>query len=156
MDQNYSLVTCDAHLAEFEMTAPPSRNEDTVSVVIPVRNRENSVEFAVRSALSQTRQVDEIIIINDGSTDGTARILDELAESSSIVKPIHLPSASGAAAARNIGLTRAKSAWIAFLDSDDVWLPDKIQCQMDAANKSEDILGVFTGIRYVPRAGSIQ
>jgi glycosyltransferase involved in cell wall biosynthesis len=68
---------------------------------------------------------------------------------------VHLSKASGAAAARNFGIKQATSVWIAFLDSDDAWLPDKIERQMKAVSSSPDIAGVFTGIRYVPRIGSV-
>lgn len=137
------------------MNAPSSPAEDTISVVIPVRNREASVSFAIDSALCQTLRVHEIIVVNDGSTDGTADILNKISQSNPIVRPIHLPSASGAAAARNVGIKNARSVWIAFLDSDDAWLPEKLERQVNAVSHSTDIVGVFTGIRYVPRVGSI-
>jgi glycosyltransferase involved in cell wall biosynthesis len=93
-----------------------------ISVVIPTYNRAAPVCEAVESVLSQSHAADEVIVVDDGSTDGTA---DALATFGRRIILIRQPNA-GVSAARNAGIARARSDWIAFLDSDDVWLPHRL------------------------------
>jgi glycosyltransferase involved in cell wall biosynthesis len=90
-----------------------------ISAVIPTYNRAALVCRAVESVLSQEGPPDELIVVDDGSTDGTA---EALARFGSRVRRIHRPNA-GVAAARNAGVLAAAGQWIALLDDDDVWLP---------------------------------
>lgn len=92
------------------------------SVVIPVYNRRDLLTRALDSALQQTRPAEEIIVVNDGSTDGTEKVLEDYADQ---IKTIAQPN-RGVSAARNAGIRIANGSWIAFLDSDDAWLPDKL------------------------------
>lgn len=94
-----------------------------VSVVTPVRNREGEVCRAIRSVLSQTYEELEMLVVDDHSTDGTPRVVDELAAGDSRVRLLHVLKGAGAQAARNTGIRAATGEFIAFLDSDDEWLP---------------------------------
>ena len=96
-----------------------------ISVVIPVYNREILVKRAIDSVLNQSRPADEIIIVNDGSTDKTADVLKEYG---SQIRVIHEEN-NGVSAARNRGIDEAEGYWIALLDSDDEWLPEKLSVQ---------------------------
>jgi len=96
-----------------------------ISVIIPTFNSASFVADAVASALEQTYPPLEVIVIDDGSTDNTQEIL---APHWNVIRYVKQPNA-GAAAARNRGLDIAKGDWVAFLDSDDVWLPEKLEKQ---------------------------
>jgi glycosyltransferase involved in cell wall biosynthesis len=99
-----------------------------VSVIIPTYNRRTLVARAVRSAIAQTRTVEEIIVIDDGSTDGTGEALQ--AAFGDRVRYVWQPNA-GVAAARNHGLRLARGRYLALLDSDDEWLPEKTRRQVE-------------------------
>lgn len=100
-----------------------------VSVVIPTYNRRAQVRLAVESALAQSRPADEIIVVDDGSTDGTAMWLrDHFGEEIKLIIQDNL----GVAAARNTGIASARFELVAFLDSDDVWTPEKLAVQVPA------------------------
>jgi glycosyltransferase involved in cell wall biosynthesis len=93
-----------------------------ISVVIPVFNRANMISKALNSVLSQSRKADEIIVIDDCSTDDTKEVLKMY----NSVKIIRQETNRGVAAARNAGISAAKYEWIAFLDSDDIWKKNKL------------------------------
>ncbi|MCR5414951.1 MAG: glycosyltransferase [Kiritimatiellae bacterium] len=95
----------------------------TVSAIIPVYNGELYVKRAVESALAQTLRDIEVICVDDGSTDGTAAILDALASSDPRVKVLHRPN-EGVSAARNAGMDAAQGRYIAFIDADDELEPE--------------------------------
>ncbi len=102
-------------------------NEALVSVIIPAFNSEKYITECIDSVLTQTYQNIEIIIVNDGSTDNTVDIVSEYKNDQ--IKLFHQKN-SGAAAARNHGIKQASGVWIAFIDADDIWLPDKLQKQL--------------------------
>jgi len=103
--------------------------EFRVSVVIPTFNRSDVLDRAINSVLSQTCKVDEIIVVDDGSVDGTR----ELVSSWRHEKIVYIAQKNlGVSHARNAGIKRAKGNWIAFLDSDDEWHPVKLERQMTA------------------------
>lgn len=102
-----------------------------VSVVIPVFNRAATVERAVRSVLEQSPPVLEVLVIDDGSTDETARVVGQIAAQDSRIRYVRQPHA-GANAARNRGIELAEGTLVAFQDSDDEWLPGKLQAQLTA------------------------
>lgn len=95
-----------------------------ISVVIPLYNKAAYVARAVTSVLSQTRVPREVIVVDDGSTDDGARIVDGLG--SSIVRTVRQPN-QGPGVARNTGLLHASGDWVALLDADDVWLPNHLE-----------------------------
>lgn len=97
-----------------------------ISVVIPSFDRRSVLPRALDSVLAQTLEVDEVIVVDDGSTDGTAEMVSsEFPEARLIVQGNH-----GVSAARNRGIEVASGEWIAFLDSDDEWRPEKIERQV--------------------------
>jgi len=97
----------------------------SVSVVIPTHNRRARVRAAVESALAQRGCDFEVIVVDDGSTDGSAEELADLGAAITLLERPH----SGVSAARNAGAARATGTWLAFLDSDDLWLPGKLAAQ---------------------------
>lgn len=104
-----------------------------VSVIIPVFNRRDLIPRAIDSVLRQTFRAFEIIIVDDGSTDGTgALIADRYASDVRLVAQAH----GGVSRARNAGIRAAQYDWLAFLDSDDEWLPQKLQQQMACLQRS--------------------
>lgn len=92
------------------------------TVVIPVRNRRDALQRAVRSVLAQTVVPREIIVVDDASTDGTAEVARGLP-----VRLLHQTSALGSGAARNRGIAEASTEYVAFLDSDDEWFPEHLE-----------------------------
>lgn len=97
-----------------------------VSVILPAYNRAGWVARAVLSVLSQTHQRLELLAVDDGSTDGTRRVLEGFGPRVTILEQTH----AGAEAARNLGLERARGEFVAFIDSDDVWYPDRLSSQL--------------------------
>jgi glycosyltransferase involved in cell wall biosynthesis len=97
-----------------------------VSVIIPTYNRAQCISNAIDSVLYQTYKHYEIIVVDDGSTDDTLKVLEKYSD---IVRTFKQNN-SGVAAARNLGIKMARGEWIAFLDSDDRWLPDKLNKQI--------------------------
>ncbi|MCF7797586.1 MAG: glycosyltransferase [Lentisphaeria bacterium] len=99
-----------------------------VTVVIPTFNRQHILGRAIQSVLKQTLPPQEIIVVDDGSTDETASVLETFSENITI---LNLSENYGVSHARNRGIERAKSAWIALLDSDDYWDETKLARQAD-------------------------
>ena len=99
---------------------------ESISVIIPTYNRAYCLSRAIDSVLAQSHPVEKICVIDDGSTDGTQQLLQ------SNYPQIHYirQENKGVSAARNEGIRKIKSQWIAFLDSDDEWLPQKIEKQL--------------------------
>lgn len=101
--------------------------KELISVIIPVYNGECFLGEAIESVLAQTYRPLELIVVDDGSTDRTS----EIARSYPQITYIRQPN-GGAASARNRGIQAARGEYLAFLDSDDVWLPGKLTLQMEA------------------------
>jgi len=107
----------------------------TISTIIPTHNRVYLVRRALQSVALQTRPPDETIVVDDGSTDTTAEMIAcEFPE----VRCISQANA-GVSAARNAGIAASRGGWIALLDSDDEWMPKKLELQMDAILKHPDL-----------------
>jgi glycosyltransferase involved in cell wall biosynthesis len=117
-----------------------------VSAVIPTHNRAHLVTRAIHSALAALERGDEIIVVDDGSTDGTAAAVEAFGP------PVHLMRLPhrGAGAARNAGLDAARGPFVAFLDDDDEWFPDKIALQRAFLERRRDVLFAFSdfGVRF--------
>ena len=107
-----------------------------VSVVIPTRGRSQLVSRAVVSALTQTERKIEVIVVIDGPDPATEAELDRIVNqefSDSRLVKVSLDQSVGGAEARNIGVRTARGRWVALLDDDDEWLPNKLQAQLEAA-----------------------
>lgn len=102
-----------------------------VSIIIPAYNAADYILQTLDSVLAQTVQDFEIIVINDGSKDSTADILDTISQTEPRINVVHKQN-SGVADTRNKGLEIAQGEYIAFLDADDIWLSNKLQVQIDA------------------------
>lgn len=108
----------------------PRSDSELVSVVIPTRNRGGQLETAVRSVLAQTWKNLEIMVIDDASTDETADVLRRMVALDSRVMSFRNDVSLGGARARNQGVELTKGEYVAFLDDDDVWHPDKLTAQV--------------------------
>jgi len=108
-----------------------------VSVVIPVHNRASDLRNALNSILTQGLDV-EIIFVDDASTDQSPATIRELASLHSSVRFELLSNNRGGGFARNVGIDMAAGKWVAFLDSDDLWLPNKLATQIDALEKASN------------------
>ena len=134
-----------------------SRNTNTlISVVIPVFNRSNLIVSAMDSVVSQTYRPIELVVVDDGSTDDTLTVLDQwqrsLVKGSGIQIKVVRQKNSGANAARNKGIVEASGEYIAFLDSDDCWLVDKLSRQWAIFDDVANPGGVYCGLRNVDLA----
>lgn len=107
-----------------------------VSVIIPAYNAEAFLTEAIQSVLAQTITDWELFIVDDCSTDGTAAISQRFSKQDPRIISIRNESNLGAAGTRNVGLERAAGKWVAFLDSDDLWHPDKLGKQLWEANET--------------------
>jgi glycosyltransferase involved in cell wall biosynthesis len=106
----------------------------SIAAVIPVHNGAALIRRSIDSVCAQSHPVDELIVVDDGSSDGTAEVLRTYGER---IRCIH-QSNKGVAAARNAGINSATSTWIAFLDHDDEWLPQKLDEQLCALRANPD------------------
>jgi hypothetical protein len=147
-------ATTTAGSGEFGTMLTPSRaspNEPAlaVSVVIPTYNRAHLVPNALRSVLAATRDGDEVIVVDDGSTDDTESALAPWRDR---IRYVRVPN-GGAGAARNHGVSIATAPLVAFLDSDDEWLPDKLELQRALMAARPEILFCFSDFSMRNAAG---
>lgn len=121
-----------------------------VSVVIPVYNSSKTIEKVLQSVVDQTAitEILEVIVIDDGSVDSSAEIINSFIKSHSNVNIIYVKKENGGvSSARNLGMRTARGEFIAFLDSDDLWLPNKIERQLEIMDAAPDIF--FLGTAYL-------
>ena len=115
-----------------------------VSVNIPTHNRSELLRVAIQSVLQQTFQDFEIVVVDDASTDNTEDVVNNFGDQR--IKYIRHKTNQGEATTRNTGLKNGKGVYIAFLDDDDEWLPDKLQMQVAILDHSpKEVGGVYTG-----------
>lgn len=106
-------------------------SKDLVSVITACYNSEKYISETINSVLNQTYQNWELILVDDCSTDNTISVVKELMQENKRIKLLQLDKNSGAAVARNTAIKDAKGTFIAFLDSDDKWLPKKLELQLN-------------------------
>ena len=123
-----------------------------VSVIIPTHNRLNLLKIALNSVLEQTIDNIEIVIINDASCDGTKEFLKNLSYEK--VRYINNESPLGGGAARNLGIKLATGKFIAFLDDDDTWMPDKLQKQLEYFNADSELVLVSCAYYSISENGT--
>ena len=107
-----------------------------MSVVIPTFNRSGSIDRAIDSVIRQTYRDIEVIVVDDGSRDDTVERVRAHSKGDPRVRLIVQRQHAGAQAARNAGIRAAKGAWVAFLDSDDTFLPESVELRVEALNQS--------------------
>lgn len=113
-----------------------------VSVIIPTYNRGNLIEETINSVLNQTYQNYEILVIDDGSTDNTKKVVQSINDRR--IKYIFQEHTGHPAPTRNTGIKIAKGEYIAFLDSDDLWFPQKLEIQINFLKQNKNISMVST------------
>jgi glycosyltransferase involved in cell wall biosynthesis len=123
----------------------------SVSVIMPTYNRGRWLGAAIRSVLAQAQAGDELIVIDDGSTDDTREIVAAFGERVTYVESDH----RGAGPARNRGLARARGELVAFLDSDDEWLPGKLAMQRSFMEARPDVVFCFSDFQVVTADGAV-
>ncbi|MBN1315744.1 MAG: glycosyltransferase [Anaerolineales bacterium] len=126
-------------------------NISLVSVIIPVFNQGRYISQAIESVLAQTCSNYEIIVVDDGSTDDTRRVLEPYLDR---ITTIYQEN-QGSSVARNNGLEIAQGRFVVFLDADDTFLPDKLACQVAIANQDPSLGVVHSGWRMVDQSGEI-
>jgi teichuronic acid biosynthesis glycosyltransferase TuaG len=117
--------------AAFPGTNWTMSSDKLVSVIMPAYNCAGVIRESIRSVISQSYESWELIIVNDSSNDDTARISRQFAETDPRIRVIDLERNGGPANARNTGMQYAVGAYLAFLDSDDLWLPCKLEKQLE-------------------------
>lgn len=129
-----------------------------VSVVIPTYNRAHVLPRALQSVARQTYADYEVIVVDDGSTDGTPSVLDRIDPPvRDRMKVLRAEQNSGAAAARNRGVRAARGSFVAFLDADDEWMPAKLEKQLERFRSAPPEVGlVTTGYTLIDLGGRTQ
>jgi glycosyltransferase involved in cell wall biosynthesis len=122
-----------------------------VSVIIPTYNCEKYIVEAIQSVLKQTYTNFEIIVIDDGSTDKTKEVLKQFDNKITYIYQRN----SGSSKSRNIGISKAKGEYIAFLDADDRWKPFKLELQIKILEKLQEVDMVFTNYSVIDENGSL-
>ena len=120
-----------------------------VSVIIPTWNRENLIRNTIHSAQNQTIKNIEILVCDDGSTDDTNQIVKEINKKDKRVKWIEGKHYGRPAIPRNIGIKKAEGEWIAFLDSDDKWLPQKLERQLKIMKEINCLASATNAWRFI-------
>lgn len=132
-------------------------NEPLVSVVIPTYNRTRQTMEAIESVLAQTYRHFEVIVVNDGSTDDSGEVIERYVnqKTSDGNRILFLSQRNqGASVARNTGIAAAQGEYIAFLDSDDIWAPGKLEWQLKALEQFKDECGAcVTDARLINNSG---
>jgi glycosyltransferase involved in cell wall biosynthesis len=129
------------------MDSSNHENGSLVSVVIPTHNRAGLLARAVRSVLEQTYCHFELLVVDDASTDDTEKTMGRFCDGR--IRYIKHLECRGGSAARNTGIAQARGDFIAFLDDDDEWLPDKLALQMARFRENPRIGAVYTGLLFV-------
>ena len=120
-------------------------NKPAISVIIPCYNRSVQLHSAIESVLSQTYCPKEVIVVDDGSTDGSVESARSFGQRVTVIEQLN----QGAAAARNTGIQIATGEWVAFLDSDDIWHKEKLHRQVQAIARAQDAGLVFADTKTV-------
>lgn len=129
-------------------------DKPAVSVIVPVYNAENYIEETVSSVRGQTFREWELLLVEDCSTDGTVNRIEEYIRRTgdSRIRLLRQPGNRGAAAARNRGVREAAGRYIAYLDADDLWLPEKLEREL-AFMEEKEAAFAFTGYEFADEEG---
>lgn len=128
---------------------------DLISVVVPAYNAVPTLDETMRSVLRQTHADLEVIVVDDGSKDATRQMADDFAARDPRVRVISKAN-GGVAAARNTGIDAARGDYVALLDADDLWHPDKLRLQLDRFHQGPSTLGlVYNWYRRIDTSGRV-
>ena len=127
------------------MVDPSGTDNFSVSVIIPTFNRIEFLSHALDSVFSQSYEATEIIVVDDGSTDHTVEKLSPAYPSVRFLRQEN----QGVSAARNLGIIKAENPWIALLDSDDRWAPEKLDRQINHLSQNPSLRAVHTGEKWI-------
>ena len=117
------------------------QEQDTVGVVVPMRNAERTIAATLDSICRQTHAKLDIVVVDDGSTDGSVAVVDEKIRQDRRVRLVRQQNV-GVAAARNAGAAATAAAFLAFIDADDLWAPTKIEFQLEAMRQGGPTVGL--------------
>lgn len=126
---------------------PENRQDNLISIIVPVYKAESFIAQTVQNVQAQTYGDFELILVDDASPDNSHVIIEELAGSDKRIRLIRKEKNEGAAAARNTGIDASKGRYIAFLDADDVWKPEKLEKEL-AFMKEKKAAFVFTSYEF--------
>jgi teichuronic acid biosynthesis glycosyltransferase TuaG len=119
-------------------------NDSFISVIIPAYNSVKYIEETINSVLAQTYSNFEIIIVDDSSTDGTFELCKKLSESNNKIKVFRIEHSGRPSVPRNFGINKAQGEFIAFLDSDDKWVKNKLKEQINFFKKNSEVSLVYS------------
>lgn len=141
--------------ADCETSAAEKRSESTplVSVIMPAYNAEKYIEQAIRSVQKQTVRSWELIVVDDCSTDKTAEQIRRLAAEDMRIIPVYSETNHGAAESRNIALRQCRGEFVALLDADDVWHPQKLERELERARETDADL-VYSSYAMIDEQGT--
>lgn len=141
--------------ADCETSAAEKRPESTplVSVIMPAYNAEKYIEQAIRSVQKQTVRSWELIVVDDRSTDKTAEQIRRLAAEDMRIIPVYSETNHGAAESRNIALRQCRGEFVALLDADDVWHPQKLERELERARETDADL-VYSSYAMIDEQGT--
>ncbi len=127
--------------------------KDLISIIIPTYNRYNLLEKTINSVLNQTYKNWELIVVDDGSTDGTDVLVNELSHKDSRIRYFWQKN-SGESVARNKGFVMAKGEYVAFLDSDDLWHKNNLESKFNTIKLADpSVAGVFSSVLLIDKEG---
>jgi teichuronic acid biosynthesis glycosyltransferase TuaG len=141
-----------SRLGTIDFSDHESLDDDLVSIITPAYNASTCLPATIASVLAQTYPNWELLIADDCSLDDTRKIIAKWADKDPRIRLVALLINSGPAAARNASLSEARGRWVAFLDSDDLWLPEKL-AQSIAFAQRQDAALVYTGYRRIDVGG---
>jgi teichuronic acid biosynthesis glycosyltransferase TuaG len=125
---------------------------ELISVILPAFNSERFIKNSLESALSQTHTELEVVVIDDASSDKTVQIIEMLCASDHRVRLLRQPANRGPGAARNRGIGAARGRYLAFLDADDVWEPQKLERQLEYM-KTNNLAFSYTPVSLISESG---
>lgn len=128
--------------------------EELVSVIMPVHNAETFLNQSIQSVISQSYNDWELLVVNDCSNDNSAIVIQKFVQQDNRIKYLKTDRPSGSPILpRNIGIENAKGRYIAFLDSDDAWLPNKLETQLKMFEQYEDMAICFSNYEKMTEEG---
>lgn len=123
-----------------------------ITIIVPCFNAQNTIKETIESVLKQTYKNYELLIINDGSTDNSVEVCSSYAHSDNRISIISINN-HGVSVARNTGIQHAQGEYIAFLDSDDLWQPNKLEQQINFMNSHPEVGVCFSKVEFISETG---